>query len=48
MNKDLYAEIVKVYESTDEIESTVAFEFGLKNDLYYQLFYSYTDDNYET
>ena len=44
MNKDLYQEIVKVYESTDEIESTVAFEFGLKNDLYYSLFHSYQED----
>ena len=40
----LYEEILKCYEGeTDEHASTYQFEFGLMNDLYYQLFYSYTD-----
>ena len=36
-----YELINQVYNSTDEIEANVAFEFGLQNDLYYQLFHSY-------
>ena len=38
-----YELISKIYNSTDEIEANVAFEFGLQNDLYYQLFHSYED-----
>ena len=42
MNETTYAEILKLYDEGD-------FDlFDLKSDLYYQLFYSYTDDNYET
>ena len=38
-----YELISKIYNSTDEIEANVAFEFGLQNDLYYQLFHSYEE-----
>ena len=36
-----YELINQLYNSTDEIEANVAFEFGLQNDLYYSLFHSY-------
>ena len=36
-----YELINQLYNSTDEIEANVAFEFELQNDLYYQLFHSY-------
>ena len=38
-----YELISKIYNSTDEIEANIAFEFGLQNDLYYQLFHSYEE-----
>ena len=38
-----YEVISKIYNSTDEIEASLSFEFGLQNDLYYQLFHSYED-----
>ena len=38
-----YKVISEIYNSTDEIEANVAFEFGIQNDLYYQLFYSYEE-----
>jgi len=38
-----YEVISKIYNSTDEIEASVSFEFGLQNDLYYQLFHSYEE-----
>ena len=28
-----------------EIEANLSFEFGIQNDLYYQLFHSYTEGN---
>ena len=36
-----YKVISEIYNSTDEIEANVAFEFEIQNDLYYQLFHSY-------
>ena len=40
-----YKVISEIYNSTDEIEANVAFEFGIQNDLYYQLFHSYGETN---
>ena len=36
-----YELISQIYNSTDEIEASVSFEFGIQNDLYYSLFHSY-------
>ena len=36
-----YEVISQIYNSTDETEANVAFEFEIQNDLYYQLFHSY-------
>ena len=42
MNQDTYEEILKLYEEGD-------FDlFDLKSDLYYQLFYSYRGDEYDS
>ena len=38
-----YELISKIYNSTDETEASVSFEFGIQNDLYYQLFHSYEE-----
>ena len=38
-----YELLYKIYNSTDEIEANVAFEFGLQNVLYYSLFHSYEE-----
>ena len=38
-----YEVIKQIYESNDEIEANLSFEFGLMNDTYYQLFHSYTE-----
>ena len=38
-----YAVIKQIYESNDEIEANLSFQFGIQNDLYYQLFYSYSE-----
>ena len=38
-----YELISKIYNSTDEIEANLSFEFGIQNDLYYQLFHSYSE-----
>jgi len=38
-----YEVISKIYNSTDETEANLSFEFGIQNDLYYQLFHSYTE-----
>ena len=39
-----YDEILKCYEGVDDIHASTSFEFGLMNDLYYQLFYNYDYD----
>ena len=33
----------QIYESNDEIEENLSFQFGIQNDLYYNLFHSYTE-----
>ena len=38
-----YEVISQIYNSIDEIEANVAFEFEIQNDLYYQLFHSYEE-----
>ena len=38
-----YEVIKQIYDSTDEIESNLSFEFGIQNDFYYQLFHSYSE-----
>ena len=38
-----YDLISQIYNSTDDIEASLSFEFGIQNDLYYQLFHSYTE-----
>ena len=38
-----YEVIKQIYESNDEIEANLSFEFGIQNDLYYQLFHSYSE-----
>ena len=42
-NHKEYNLLSQIYNSTDEIEANVAFEFGLQNDLYYSLFHSYEE-----
>ena len=41
-----YEEILKCYEGETDIHASTSFEFGLMNDLYYQLFYSYPAVDY--
>jgi len=38
-----YEEIMKCYEGETDAHASTSFEFGLMNDLYYQLFYSYPE-----
>ena len=38
-----YELLYKIYNSTDETEANLSFEFGIQNDTYYQLFHSYTE-----
>ena len=33
-----YTEILKCYEGVDDVHASTSFEFGLMNELYYQLF----------
>ena len=42
-----YELMSKIYNSTDEQEANLSFEFGLMNDTYYQLFHSYTETKKE-
>ena len=39
-----YEVISKIYNSTDEIEANLSFQFELQNDLYYSLFHSYPEE----
>ena len=39
-----YEEILKCYEGVTEEHANTSFEFGIQNDVYYQLFYSYTEE----
>ena len=38
-----YEVISQIYNSTDENEANLSFQFGIQNDTYYQLFHSYTE-----
>ena len=38
-----YEVIKQIYDSNDEIEANLSFQFGIQNDLYYNLFYNYTE-----
>ena len=40
-----YELISQIYNSTDEIEANLSFQFEIQNDLYYQLFHSYEEKN---
>ena len=42
-----YKVISEIYNSTDEIEANLSFEFGIQNDTYYQLFHSYSETKKE-
>ena len=39
-----YELISQIYNSTDDIEASLSFEFGIQNDLYYQLYHSYSEE----
>ena len=39
-----YELISQIYNSTDETEANLSFQFGIQNDTYYQLFHSYTEE----
>ena len=39
-----YEVIKQIYDSNDEIEANLSFQFGIQNDLYYNLFHSYTEE----
>ena len=39
-----YEVISEIYNSTDEIEANLSFQFGIQNDTYYQLFHSYSEE----
>ena len=41
-----YEEILKCYEGETDIHASTSFEFGLMNETYYQLFYSYPEVDY--
>ena len=38
-----YEVISQIYNSTDETEANLSFQFGIQNDTYYQLFHSYSE-----
>ena len=40
-----YDEILKCYEGVTDIHASTSFEFGIHNDIYYQLFYRYTEED---
>ena len=39
-----YELLYKIYNSTDETEANLSFEFGIQSDFYYQLFHSYSEE----
>ena len=39
-----YDEIKSCYDADTDIKASTSFEFGIQNELYYQLFYSYNDE----
>ena len=38
-----YDEIKSCYDADTDIKASTSFEFGIQNELYYQLFYSYSE-----
>ena len=38
-----YEVISKIYNSTEDNEANLSFQFGIMNDTYYQLFHSYSE-----
>ena len=38
-----YDLISQIYNSTDEVEANLSFQFDIQNDTYYQLFHSYSE-----
>ena len=40
-----YEVISQIYNSTEDNEANLSFQFGIMNDTYYQLFHSYTEGN---
>ena len=41
-----YEVISQIYNSIDETEANLSFQFGIQNDLYYQLFHSYSEEQH--
>ena len=39
-----YEVIKQIYDSIDENEANLSFQFGIQNDTYYQLFHSYSEE----
>ena len=39
-----YELISKIYNSTEDNEANLSFQFGIMNDTYYQLFHSYSEE----
>ena len=39
-----YEVISQIYNSTDETEANLSFQFGIQNDTYYQLFHRYSEE----
>ena len=43
--EDTYTEIMKCWKAIDEDHASTSFEFGLMNDLYYQMFAPIYEEN---
>ena len=39
-----YEVIKQIYDSTEDNEANLSFQFGIMNDTYYQLFHSYSEE----
>ena len=39
-----YEVISQIYNSTDEVEANLSFQFDIQNDRYFQLFHSYSEE----
>ena len=39
-----YEIISQIYNSTEDNEANLSFQFGIMNDTYYQLFHSYSEE----
>ena len=42
-----YEVISQIYNSTEDNEANLSFQFGIMNDTYYQLFHSYSETQKE-